>query len=217
MSYDACIPWAKSALQHRKNSLDALHERIAAWKTDVVDEVSRARTLESEFSHSTQAIVSSAICLDAFYDHIARYAPIDSSTRASWRTKKVARYSQVAETLRSTFNLKQNEFGLVRDYPKLVYKLRDAAVHPSNKPTPALPHPDLGISTDWRLVAFRGDVADGLVCSCLGLLWDLSHGSKYRNKELEPFIAGFRARLHELIPDGKPVPVYETVEVSFPN
>lgn len=210
VAYDACVPWAQIALDQRSEALIAMSERTRAWENDETDAV-KAEAMRKEFQHASQAIVASAICMDAFYDHVARHAPIPSTTRHSWREKKVARYSQIAETLRATFRMKQSDFVTLRHFLKALFKLRDAAVHPSNLPKAPVAYPNLPIATDWRLAAFRGDVSDLLTCNCVGFLWDLSRSAKYRTKELTNLMEGFRSRWDELLPDGRPVAQYPNV------
>ncbi|QTG12578.1 hypothetical protein G6M86_04660 [Agrobacterium tumefaciens] len=216
VGYDACVPWARIALNQRDEALTAMTERTHAWESDV-DEFLKAETMEKEFQHASQAIVASAICMDAFYDHVARHAPITSSIRNLWRQKKTARYIQIAETLRATFRIKQNEFKALRDFLKILFKLRDAAVHPSNTPKAPVIYPGLSISTDWRLTAFRGDVSDPLICSCIGLIWDLTRGADFRTIELTNFMNGLRSRWDGLLPEGRPVPNYPTATFTLPG
>lgn len=215
VSYDACIAWAKIALAHRDSARERMSKRRDVWNSDV-QEADKSRVLEEEFAATMQAVVAAATCIDALYDQIVRFSPISAETRASWMKKRTARYVQVAETLRATFRIKPEGMKQVISTLRPMYRLRDASVHPSSYVHLPYRHPELDIATDWRLTTFRGDVADMFVCAAVGLLWDITRGTKYRSEELTKFIEGFRAKIERILPEGKPEPALKTVTFDIP-
>ncbi|TWA24753.1 hypothetical protein [Sinorhizobium medicae] len=216
VAYDACIAWARIALIHRIEALRCMETRRAIWADETQDGDAKARSLVEEFRASVQAVVASAICADALYDHLNPLSGVPLDVRAAWVKKKTARHAQVAETIRAACNVKPHEATKLKDFLKHLFKLRDAAVHPTNTPRQPYPHPDLDVSTDWTFVTFRGDLADVVVCTAVGLLWDVTRGSKYKSPELTQFMDDFRKRVEDLLPDGRPVPHVEEVTAFSP-
>lgn len=215
VAYDTCIAWAKIALRHKKEAKLLAEQRREIWEKQASPN-ERAYALEEEFHASMQAAVAAATCIDALYDHIIPLAPIDAKIRTAWKRKKTARYAQVTEAFRAAFNIKPEELKPMSETIKATYLLRDASVHPSNAVRLPYKHPELDILTDWRLTTFRGDVADILVCSAVGLLWDITRGEKYRSKELTKFIDGFRKKVDALLPEGKPIADNKTITFDIP-
>jgi len=62
--FDACPIWLQLAIRHLSDAQVAQVSRVAAWKG--ADEDSKAAALEWEFESSLQAIMASALALDAF-------------------------------------------------------------------------------------------------------------------------------------------------------
>lgn len=217
IAYDACIVWAKIALEHRDMAKDKMTTRRAKWRSEETDVGQRASSLEAEFHATMQAVVASVTCIDALYDHLAPYAPIPPATKEAWSRKGTARYKQITETIRATFAIKPKEAKAVRQIFHGMFALRNAAVHPSNAHCQPYPHPELEVATDWRLTVFRGDVADFFVCNAVGLLWDITRGTRYRTPELTEFISHFRERVDRLLPDGKPSPDVPSVTFTIPK
>lgn len=216
VGYDACIEWVKIALGHRRDALKRMNDRRSVWAGDVRPGAEHAVALQDEFNSSIQAVVSAAICLDALYDHLVRQVPVERNVRESWNKNKTARYRQISETIRISFNVKNSEIKLIRNNIKTIFKLRDVAVHPSGLSVSPLKHPELDILTDWKLVIFWGGVADVVVCYVVRLLWDTTRGSKYKSNTLSQFMIGMKARVEALLPDGPPSPESGPVTVNIP-
>lgn len=215
VSYDACIAWARIAVGHQKLAADLMERRRSEWAKVPVDEIARGSALEDEFQASMQTIVASAICVDALYDHMVPHASIPPETRMIWAKEGMARYKQVAEIFRTAFNLQGETFQSIRNFLKILYSLRDSAVHPSSKPHQPTQHPELHVAMDWRLASFRGDTADLIACNTLAIIWDLCHQREYRSKILAEFVANFAKRFEELLPDGRPVSQNAEVNISL--
>ncbi len=213
VSYDACIAWARIALSLREPALSSMEERRKIWR-DQPSEDDKAKSLEKEFAATMQAVVAAVTCIDALYDQVAPHAPIGDATKESWRRKRTARHTQIAETLRAAFRINAQDMKNVRHLLRAMYTLRDASVHPSSTPQPPHPHPELPIVTDWRLTAFRGDVADMFICSALRILWDITRGTKY--EKLRDYADQLKGKLERLLPNGKPDPHNATVNFFVP-
>ncbi|MFG1303832.1 hypothetical protein V5F34_06795 [Xanthobacter autotrophicus] len=217
VGYDACIAWAEIALRQREEALRRMHERQSIWKRPEEPGNEHGRVLAAEFGSSVQSIVSAAICIDALYDHLIRYTPIDQDIRRPWIKNRTARYIQISEAIRLSFDTKKNESESIRNNLKAIFKLRDAAVHPSGKSIPPHRHPDIDIATDWQFSAFRGDVADNSVCFAVRLIWDITRGTKYKSESLGQFISGLKKRIEKLLPNGPPISANASVGTFIPD
>lgn len=204
LSYDAFIAWALIALEHRQRAIDAMAVRKEIWADTSADEQAKSSAIFNEFTSSMQAIVATAVCLDSFYDQIRPFSAISDATKAAWSGKKTARFTQVGEAIRTAYKVSNAQYPAYRDYLKVLYKLRDAAVHPSSSPHAPQLYPDLNIATDWRFGTFRGDMADIIVCNGIGSIWDLSQAEHIKAKPLAAFNNSLRSALSQLLPDGRP-------------
>ncbi|HLS18547.1 MAG TPA: hypothetical protein VK090_01955 [Paracoccaceae bacterium] len=217
IAYDACIAWARIALRHRCDAVKAMNRRRHIWADASAAGRNKGESLEEEFQSSMQAVVAAATCLDAFYDHILPLSPICDDTKKLWRQNRTSRAKQVSEVVRTTFKIPQNQMKTSRNTIINLYRLRDSSLHPSSTPQPAFEHPELDIATDWRIAAFRGDVADLLVCQIVGLLWDLTRYSRSSCKRLTDFQNRYQAKLDQLLPGGKPASYSNAVRLRMPR
>ncbi len=217
LGYDACTAWAHIAQTHRKEALNCMDRRRTVWSDTAADENIRGTSLEEEFFASAQAITAAAICFDAFYDHLNRCAPVPQSIHEAWLKKKTARYIQISETIRAAFKITAADAKQLKSTLKAIFMLRDRVVHPSSAALAPQPHPEIGVSTEWRFSVYRGDVADTIVCQVIGLLWDLSRFTKFKSEKISRFMEGFKSRLDGLLPDGRPVPLNATVNYFLPD
>jgi hypothetical protein len=157
LHFDVVPSWTALALKHLADSHNDKLARERAWSADVEDD--KGLTLEREFQSSMQAIMSSAIALDAFYAALQDKIQIDQTLRDKWRANRTARYAQITEVIRMAFQLKPKGSGTLRDNLKEIYKLRDLAVHPSASLKDPILHPELGVGVEWRFYYFRFDHA----------------------------------------------------------
>jgi hypothetical protein len=216
VSYDACVAWAKIAIAQRDAAINRMATRRSVWASAQASEDDKAHALSDEFATTMQAIVAAATCIDGFYDQIAPFSPVSKETKAAWLKNRTARAVQIAETLRSTFRIKPHEMTPARQSLRALYMLRDASVHPSSNPQAPHQHPELDIATDWRLTTFRGDVADFFVCSAVGMLFDISRGTKFHSEELAKFIDELRKKMDKLLPNGRLAPLSSNITFNLP-
>jgi hypothetical protein len=214
LNYDACAAWARIALSHREKAIHAKAGREIAWAG--ADENAKGNTLEAEFQASMQAVVAAASSMDALYAVISDRFPVDPALREAWRKNRTARGTQVRETLRTTFNTGPKSTEFLGQFLDALYKIRDAALHPSAKHQPPIFHPELGVSTEWRFWTFRSDVADSLTCIMAKVLWDISHFSGKRPIAGSQFLSDFRRMILEVFPDGVPQPSQEQATFWLP-
>jgi hypothetical protein len=157
LHFDVVPSWSALALQHLADAHNDKLAREQAWRANV--EADKGPTLEREFLSSMQAIMSSAIALDAFYAVLQGRMKIDQTLRDRWRTNRTARYAQITEIIRMAFQLKPKGTAALRGNLKEIYKLRDLAVHPSAALKAPVLHPELNVGVEWRFYYFRFDQA----------------------------------------------------------
>jgi hypothetical protein len=163
--------WLDLAIGHSVVAEDHRSSLMAAWREQVQQEVTIH--LEAEFLASMQACMSSAIAVDAFYASIRDHVPLPKEVVASWRRNRTARYRQVAEVLKRGFKVRRDAQPAVRRFLKDLYRMRDAAVHPDSRLRAPIPHPALGVATEWRFVYFRVENAKALISGVLTLIRQL--------------------------------------------
>lgn len=214
LNYDACAAWARIALGHRERAIQAKADREIAWSGN--NEDAKGCTLEAEFQASMQAIVAAASSMDALYAVISDRFPVDPALREACRKNRTARATQVRETLRTTLNTDPKSTAFLGQFLDALYKIRDAALHPSAKHQPPIFHPELGVSTEWRFWTFRSDVADSLTCIMGKVLWDIAHFSGEKPIAESQFLSDFKRMISEIFPDGVPHPSQEQATFWLP-
>lgn len=201
--FDVCPTWAELAIRHLAEANERRKARQKAWAgTDVG---AKATTLEREFESSMQAIMASAIAIDAFYSVVQTLVKIPPETTAKWRSKRTARYAQVAEVLRHAFPMKPKSLSALRANLKAIYGLRDLAVHPSGKLEAPLLHPELDVGVEWRFAYFHAAAAEGIVHSATWILWTFAHNRQHDDPKISQYMSTMGLRLKELFPAGHPL------------
>lgn len=206
--FDVCPTWCELAMRHLEAAKAAAEARKIAWRTaedTPATNDAKAITLEKEFEASMQAVMAAAIAVDSLYAVLQGHIEIPEELLKKWRERRTARYSQVAEVIRRSFNLKRNGMRLLLENLKKIYHLRDLAVHPSGKVQEALLHPELGVGVEWRFVYFRADTSEGAVNAATAIVWDLAFQGKPVSDQTANYLTGLRARLNDLFPQGHPL------------
>jgi hypothetical protein len=191
--FDVCPTWVELALGHLKEAKDRGVERVAAWAA--ANEDAKASTLEREFESSMQAVMSSAIAIDAFYAVLQKKVAISAATLASWRRNRTARHSQVAEVLRIAFGVKGKALVALKHNLQEIYRLRDLAVHPSGQIDAPILHPELLVGVEWRFAYFRHQNADLIVRAAVTMLIELATSGKPKDSAVRQYAEALRARL----------------------
>ena len=200
--FDVCPTWIELALRHLDDAKARRTTREIAWAGTKEDE--KAATLEREFESSMQAIMAVAIAIDAFYSLMQTHVKLPQSLITQWRTKRTARYTQVTELLRRAFCLKSHGTAALRQNLKEIYRLRDLAVHPTGKIEAPILHPEINVGVEWRFAYFRAHNAELIVNAATWILWDLAHGGKPKDRNIQDHMAVLRQHLAVLFPSGHP-------------
>lgn len=200
--FDVCPTWIQVAKRHLEAALLARDHRNEIWSGK--DEDAKARSLETEFESSMQAIMAVAIAWDAVYAILREHVILPPAMSEKWRSGRTARYTQVAEVIRRAFSLKPKGSALLRKNLKALYSYRDMAVHPSGKIAAPLLHPELGVGMEWRFVYFRARNAEMAVLGAAAMLWDLATNGQSKDEKVTEYQRTLRTRLEEVFPAGAP-------------
>jgi hypothetical protein len=190
--FDVCPTWLDVALKHLRTAKRRRTERVSAWIG--TDENAKARALEKEFESSMQAIMASAIALDAFYAGVQARINLPAALVETWRSKRTSRYIQIAEVLRRGFKIRPQPTAALRKNLREIFRYRDLAVHPSGRIDAPILHPELGVGVEWRFAYFRYENALLIVRAIVSLITELATAGK-PVKDLRNYMEGLRPRV----------------------
>lgn len=197
LALDVFPHWMSIALDHVESVNRANAQLTEAWAS--ADDTAIHAALEAEFRASMQAITASAITWDALYDTIQRVSPLPHDVTDSWRRNRTARYQRICELLRRSFRIRNQSVSQLRLVLKETFKFRSWCVHPPAAfATPAL-HPELGIQSDWRFVAFRHFNAHHTVRAVIMLIPQLLARPRSGHAELIKYCEPMLPRMRDLV------------------
>lgn len=194
--FDVCPTWLELAIRHLSDAQVAQVARVAAWKG--ADENSKAGALEWEFEASMQAIMASAIAIDAFSAVVQAKMQLPQSVIDEGREKRVPRHIQIAEVLRRVFSLDAKEASNLRQNLGEIFRFRDLAIDSSGKSDAPILHPGLGVGVEWRFAYFRCANALLIVKVTLRLIWELVASDKPKDADVQQYIDVLRSRIEAL-------------------
>ncbi len=165
---DMCLPWLGIAYDHllmTEKASNALTDAIQRGNDEEV-----GNTLKLELSSGVQAVIASAIAIDAFYASVKEHVTMPLETAQAWQSSKTARYKQTLEVFRLAFRLDNIEAQQLRKALKRIYYFRDRALHPSSKASALARHSQLGKATNWWYAAFCFRNARMVACFALQIV-----------------------------------------------
>lgn len=113
--------------------------------------------------------------------------------------RRAARYAQVAEQIRVCFKVSNDIFGQLRKAIKRLFDLRDQAIHPNGKLTPAELYPELDRGVEYRFVRFRTKNVAALVQDYINILDYITSKSKPKNTDLVNYAKVVSKELHDIL------------------
>ena len=194
--FDVCPTWLELAIRHLSDAQVAQGARIETWRD--ADEHSKTGALEWEFAASLQAIVTSAIAVDALYAVVQTRVNLPQSLIDEWRDKRTPRYIQISEVLARAFSLEPKNVSSVRQTLAEIFRFRDLAVDPSAKMDAQILHPQLGVGVEWRFVYFRCENALLIVKATLRLVAELAAAGKPKDAGLQKYLDALRSSVEPL-------------------
>lgn len=188
--------WLQIAAQASDDAEDA---RIAAVEAERDDDEVFNRALEREFRASMIAVAAAAFAIDAFYGSVLQHAP-DTKVEASTRD------GAIFETLKRAFSLGATEQAALRERLRVIFRLRDDAVHPPAAwVTPAW-HPAFNLGMEPRFVNYRVENAINAQLRARRLIWSCLRSPKPKHADL----ATWCEELKDLVPEPPPPPEWAT-------
>lgn len=141
--------WLEIAEQASDDAESARRDAVAA---DLGDNVTFNAALEREFRGSMIAVAAAAFAIDSFYASVLEHAP-------ETKVKAKGRDAEIFETLKRAFALSAAQQAALREPLRMVFRLRDEAVHPpASWVAPAL-HPAFNLGMEPRFVRYRAENA----------------------------------------------------------
>lgn len=196
--FDICPHWLDIAYEHLLRTEQANHDLMSAIKAKNNDGIGNA--LQAEFSSGMQTMMASAIALEAYYACIKDRIEISEKLVRCWQEKRLARYKQIAETLRIAFPMRNESFKQVRDALKEIYRFRDMAVHPPAKAASPLLRQELNLIIDWRYVAFTYNNAKHIAGFSLSIIAQTAtRPNKAKFDALKPYCEALMSKLSPLV------------------
>jgi hypothetical protein len=194
--FDVCPTWLELAIRHLSDAQVAQVSRVAAWKG--ADEDSKAAALEWEFEASLQAIMASALALDAFCAVVQAKVQLPQSLIDEWRENCTPRDVQFSEVLRRAFSLAAKDASSLRQNLGEIFRFRDLAIDPSGKGDARILHPELRVGVEWRFAYFRCENALRIVRATLRLIWELVASDKPKDVDVQKYIDALRPKIELL-------------------
>jgi len=194
--FDVCPIWLQFAIRHLSDAQVAQVSRVAEWKD--ADEDSKAAALEWEFETSLQAIMASALAVDAFCAVVQSKVQLPQSLIDEWRENRTPRDVQFSEVLRRAFSLAAKDASSLRQNLGEIFRFRDLAIDPSGKGDARILHPELRVGVEWRFAYFRAENALRIVRATLRLIWELVASGKPKDAEVQTYIDALRPKIESL-------------------
>jgi hypothetical protein len=146
--------------------------------------------LESEFRASMTAIAAAAFAVDAFFASVIQHAPTARVTAGS-------RDASIFETLKQGFLLSTAQQKALREPLRVMFRLRDEAVHPPATWVEPARHPIFNLGMEPRFVNYRLENAQNAQLLARKLIAVCLRCPKPEHEDLAEWCQGLR----ESVPD----------------
>jgi hypothetical protein len=186
--------WLAIARRARSEAIAARERGVAA---PVEDNEEFSPALEQEFRSTLVAVGSSAFAVDAFFASVVEHAP-------SARVSAKARDAEVYETLKRAFRISSSRQRALRDPLRVLYRLRDQAVHPPASWNEPVAHPIYGLGMEPRFVHFRAENAINAQFLAQLMIHRCMHAPRPEQASLVEWCEAFK----HTVPEPEPVPAW---------
>ena len=205
---DMCASWFRIALDRQTES-DTAYRAVVQASRDK-DDQGLGKGLKTDFYASLQAIMASAVALDAFYANLKILCNIDNATQQSWKNNRTARYRQVSEVLRLAYKLTPVGAGQVTSRVRDIFRFRDQAVHPDSTVRAPTYYPAINKGIDDRINTFRNRNSLASLWHCFTLINDFSGRAKTASDEIRTYGKSLSKSLSPLVAEwetryGRPI------------
>jgi hypothetical protein len=186
-----------------KASDDSEAARKVAVEVDPEDNVAFGEALEHEFEASLVAVAASAFAIDAFYASVLEHAP---ETRVAAGTRDAS----IFETLKRAFALSPVQQAALREPLRMVFRLRDEAVHPPATWVRPAHHPIFNLGIEPRFVSYRAENATNAQLLARKLIAVCLRNPKPKHADL----VAWCEPLKDLVPEPPPRPEWDADDSS---
>jgi hypothetical protein len=186
--------WLAIARRARDEATTARERGVAA---PLDDDQEFGQALEQEYRATMVVVAASAFAVDAFFASVVQHAP-DARVHAKGRD------AEVFETLKRAFRLSAAQQTALREPLRVLYRLRDEAVHPPASWKEPLAHPIYGLGMEPRFVYFRAENAINAQALAQKLIHVCMRCPKPQHADLVEWCEAFR----ELVGEPEPVPAW---------
>jgi hypothetical protein len=168
--------WLRIAVDRTFDAEAAGKKVDEVWPAGVPAE--QVIAIEAELRDSMSAILACAAAFDGLFGTIADLAPMEAATVATWRKNKTRRDVRICEAIRRRFQIPAANLAKIRPFMRLLFKLRNEAVHPISKTDDPPPHPRLPVAVEKRFVMFRAGNAHNATLMSLRIFTALSRSPR---------------------------------------
>jgi len=165
--------WLQIAAQASDDAADARNAAIEAGDDDEVFN----RALEREFRASMIAVAAAAFAVDAFYGSVLLHAP-------QTRIDAKSRDGSIFETLKHAFSLSGERQAALREPLRVMFRLRDRAVHPRAAWVAPTRHPVFNLLMEPRFVEYTVENAVNAQLLARRLIWACLQAPKREHIDL---------------------------------
>jgi hypothetical protein len=162
-----------------RHGFGSFQRAMIAWreaKKQLPDTIA-VELLEQDFEQSMIAVMCFAIAIEAFYARLIHL----NAPPAGARVLK-SRYAHVTAQILRCFSLSNLEARGLRSALKQLYKLRDGAVHPVGKLTPAVLYPEIDRGVEYRFALYRAKNVSGVAQDVFNIFYHLANKAPVRAK-----------------------------------
>lgn len=174
--------WLRIALERTFAAEGAAKKVDEIWSDGVPEE--QVVAIEAELRESMLAILACAAAFDGLFGTIADIAPLEPAVVATWRRNRTRRDARICEAMRRRFKLGPHNFANIKPFMRLLFRLRNEAIHPVSKTHDPLQHPRLPVAVEKRFVMFRAENAYNATLMSLRIFSALSRSPRSKFEKL---------------------------------
>jgi hypothetical protein len=155
-SFDFFPVWIRLAREARNRARDSYKLLRDAWD---VEPDQNYKLLLDEFVPAMECIVACAFAIEAIYGQILPFAEISAETLETWNSKRTSRADRICEVFRRVSKLSNQDTTKAKAFLTDLFKLRDAAVHPTSMMERSVHRLDLDYVVDANFGKYTSSAA----------------------------------------------------------
>jgi hypothetical protein len=187
-SFDLFPVWIRLAREARNRTRDSYEQLRNTWD---IDPNQNYKLLLDEFVPAMECIVASAFAIEAIFSQIMPFAKIPKQTLDSWNNNRTSRADRICEVISRVGKLSNQNKITAKAFLTELFKLRDAAVHPSSKMVRTVHRLDLDYDVDANFGKYTSSAAIAHFQDTLSLILLL-----LKRKDPDPDLKAFLINMH---------------------